>query len=142
MNMGMYWPILIIDISNVFYQLCAKSSPENMNPFAVLVISYAVSAVCCAILYTVLNPSGSLVQELKNTNSIPFLIGIALVGLEAGTIYMYKVGWAVNTGYIVHSALIALALLVVGFLVFKEPITWSKVAGIVICMIGLYFINK
>ena len=55
---------------------------------------------------------------------------------------MYKVGWAVNTGYIVHSALIALALLVVGFLVFKEPITWSKVAGIVICMIGLYFINK
>jgi len=55
---------------------------------------------------------------------------------------MYKVGWAVNTGYIVHSSLIAVGLLIAGYVLFREPITVNKVIGIVICMIGLYFINK
>lgn len=62
--------------------------------------------------------------------------------MEVGTIYMYKVGWAVNTGYIVHSSLIAVGLLIAGYVLFREPITVNKVIGIVICMIGLYFINK
>ena len=50
--------------------------------------------------------------------------------------------WAVNTGYIVHSSLIAVGLLIAGYVLFREPITVNKVIGIVICMIGLYFINK
>ena len=88
------------------------------------------------------NRGGNLLAEIKSSNKIPYLIGICLIGLEVGTIYMYKVGWAVNTGYIVHSSLIAVGLLIAGYVLFREPITVNKVIGIVICMIGLYFINK
>ena len=142
MNISMLWPIVLIVISSVCYQICAKSSPSFMHPLAVLVIAYAVGAVGCAILYMVLNRGGNLLAEIKSSNKIPYLIGIYLIGLEVGTIYMYKVGWAVNTGYIVHSSLIAVGLLIAGYVLFREPITVNKVIGIVICMIGLYFINK
>ena len=42
----------------------------------------------------------------------------------------------------VASAFLAVVLIFVGFLVYKEPITVSKLIGIAICMVGLYFINK
>ena len=113
-----------------------------MHPMSVLVIAYAVGTVGCAVLYFVLNKNGNLLQELKSSNYIPYLIGICLMGLEVGTIYMYKAGWAVNTGYIVHSSLIAVGLIFAGYIFFREAITLNKVLGVVICMIGLYFINK
>ena len=36
---------------------------------------------------------------------------------------------------------VAVALIVVGLLLYKEAITWNKIAGIVICLVGLVFIN-
>ena len=65
-----------------------------------------------------------------------------MVGLEAGSIYMYRVGWNINTGSTVQSVILAIALLLVGFLLYKEAITPNKVIGIAICMVGLYFLNK
>jgi drug/metabolite transporter (DMT)-like permease len=93
-------------------------------------------------LYYALNRGGNLLQEYTHINWMPFGLGFAIVGLELGNIYMYKVGWNINTGYMLQSAIIAVALLIVGFLVFKEVITWSKLVGIAICIVGLYFINR
>ena len=64
------------------------------------------------------------------------------MGLEVGFIYAYKAGWPVNAASLVASAFLAVVLIFVGFLVYKEPITVSKLIGIAICMVGLYFINK
>ena len=75
-------------------------------------------------------------------NWAPFVLGIAVVGLECGYIYMYKVGWSVNSAYMMNSSILAVVLLFVGFLVYKEAITLTKVLGIAICMVGLYFLKK
>ena len=40
MNVSMYWPILLIVVSSICYQICAKSSPDFMHPLAVLVIAW------------------------------------------------------------------------------------------------------
>ena len=49
------WPIVLVIFSNVVYQICAKSVPKEMNPFASLTITYIVGAVASAILYFVLD---------------------------------------------------------------------------------------
>ncbi len=36
------WPIALVIISNVVYQICAKSVPKEMNPFASLTVTYVV----------------------------------------------------------------------------------------------------
>ena len=69
-------------------------------------------------------------------------MGIAVVGLEAGFLYMYKAGWNVSTGQIISSAILAVVLIFVGYLFYHEAITFQKIIGIAICMVGLYFINK
>lgn len=140
--MSLYWPILLAVGSNIFYHICAKSTPDTIDPLASLVVTYTVSAVFSLILYLALNKGGNLLLEYSHLNWTPFLFGLCLVGLEVGCIYMYKVGWNVNTGYIVQSAILAVALLVVGFVLYHEAITWNKAVGVTICMVGLYFINK
>ena len=55
---------------------------------------------------------------------------------------MFRAGWDVSVGPMVKNALIAIALLVLGFLVYKEPMTGTKVAGIGLCLAGLWLINR
>jgi drug/metabolite transporter (DMT)-like permease len=140
--MSIYWPIVLIVLSNTFYHICAKSMPNTINPMASLTITYLTGAVMSGILYFVLNPGENLLQQYTHLNWTPFVLGISIVGLELGNIFMYKMGWNINTGYIVQSVILAVVLLFVGFLFYKEMITWTKVVGIAICMVGLYFITK
>lgn len=135
-------PIALVVVSNIIYHICAKSMPNSLNPFASLTLTYLMGAAVSAILYFVTKKGTSFLQELSHLNLTPFVLGIAIVGLEAGFIYAYKVGWQVSSATIVQSTFLALALIAVGFLLYKEPITWNKVVGIVICLVGLVFINR
>jgi len=136
------WPIALVVLANTFYQICAKATPEAMNPLASLTVTYNIAALASGLLFAATIRGGSLLREYSHLNWAPFVFGLALVGLEVGFIYAYKAGWPVSTASLVASAFLAVVLIFVGFLVYKEPITVSKLIGIAICMVGLYFINK
>lgn len=135
------WPLGLVVLSNVFYQICAKSVPEKMNPFASLTITYIVGAIASLILFYALNKGGNIIQEYQKLNWAPFILGIVIVGLEVGYIYAFKAGWPVSAAQIVQAAVLAVILIVVGYVLYKEPITWNKIAGIVVCLVGLGLIN-
>ncbi len=135
------WPIALVVLSNVIYQICAKSVPKGMDPMASLTITYTVAAVASGVLFFVLNKEPNLLREYGKTNWVPFLFGLVLVGLETGFIFAYKAGWPVSTAAIVQSAFLAVVLLVVGTLLYHEALTWNKVVGVVICLAGLAFLN-
>ena len=120
------WPIALLVLSNVAYQICAKSVPEGMNPFASLTITYLVGAVASGILFFILGHGENLIHEYRKMNWAPLVLGIVIVGLEAGWIYAYKAGWQVSTGFIVQSAFLAVALIFVGYLLYHETITWIQ----------------
>jgi drug/metabolite transporter (DMT)-like permease len=113
-----------------------------MDPFASLTVTYLVGAAVSFALFGLLNRGGSIVAEYQKLNWAPFVLGLVLVGLETGFIYAYRAGWTVSTAAIVQSAFLGVALIFVGMLLYKEVITPTKVAGILICLVGLYFINK
>ena len=127
--MSMIWPIALVVFSNIVYQICAKGVPKDMDAMASMTITYLVGAVCSAIKYAKMNWA-------------PFFLGVSVVGLEVGFIYAYKNGWAVSAASLVQSAFLAVALIIVGAVLYREAIKANKVIGIVICLIGLYFINK
>ena len=135
------WPIALVVISNIAYQICAKSVPQDIDPFASLIITYLVGAAASAVLYFALGSDGNLLNESRKLNWAPIVLGIVIVGLEAGWIYAYKAGWQVSTGFIVQSAFLSSLLLFVGYFLYHEALTWNKIVGVVICMIGLIFIN-
>ncbi len=137
-----FLPVALIVVSNIIYQIAAKSVPGTLNPFASMIITYAVGTAVSVVLYFLFNKGGNLLQEYQHLNWAPFVLGIIVVGLEVGFIYAYKAGWPVSTLSIVQSAFLAVALIMVGWLLYSETITWSKIVGIVFCVIGLVWINQ
>ena len=139
--MSYIWPMLLLIASNTVYQICAKSVPKEINPFASLIVTYLMGAVASAVLYFLLGSDGNLLKECGKLNWTSYVLGIVIIGLEAGWIYAYKAGWQVSTGFIVQSAMLAGALLFVGYLLYHESLTWNKLVGVAICLAGLIFIN-
>lgn len=141
MSIYMFWPIFLAVFADIFYQISAKSTPQTLNPFASLTLTYLVAAsVSLAVFY--ITGGHNLTDEMKNINWTTIVLGIAVVGLEAGSIYMYKAGWNINTGYIVKSIILSIALIGVGYFVYKESFSLTKAAGIAACLLGLFLLNK
>ena len=142
MSIYMFWPIALAVFSDIFYQICAKSTTETLNPFASLTITYLVGAAVSALIFFMTSSGQSMLTEWKEINWTTFVLGLAIVGLEAGSIYMYKVGWNINTGYIVKAMILGIALIAVGYFLYKESFSLTKAAGIAVCLVGLFLINK
>ena len=136
------WPIILVVLSNVFYHICAKSTPSDMHPLASVTVTYLVGAAASAILYFILNKGGNLVKEYEKLNWAPFVLGIVIVGLEVGSIYVYRAGWTISTASIVENGILAVVLMAVGYMVYHETVTVTKLIGMVVCLAGLYLINR
>jgi len=134
------WPIGLVILSNTIYHICSKQMPDGVNPMAALTVTYAVGALAALGLYYITG-GRALLSEYKGMNFAPAALGVVIVGLEAGFLYAYRAGWSVSTAQLVASALVSAALIFVGALLFREKITWNKLVGIIICLIGLGFIN-
>ena len=115
--------------------------PPEVHPFASLTVTYLVGAILSGVMFFVLNPGGNLLREYGKLNWAPFALGIVIVGLEVGFVYAYKAGWQVSTASVVQNAFLAIALVIVGVLLYREHISWSKLVGIGLCLVGLAFIG-
>ena len=135
------WPIALVVLSNTLYQICAKSVPEGMNPLASLTVTYLVGAAVSCALYFILNRNANLLREIRLTNWAPIVLGVVIVGLEVGFIYAFRAGWQISMAQIVSSAVLAVILIFVGYMLYHEAITWNKIVGIIICLAGLVLIN-
>ena len=141
MSIYMFWPILLAVFADVFYQISAKSTPQTLNPFASLTLTYLVAAAVSLAVFFITG-GHNLPGEMKNINWTTIVLGLAVVGLEAGSIYMYKLGWNINTGYIVKSIILSIALIGVGYFVYNESFSMTKAAGIAACLLGLFLLNR
>lgn len=139
-----FWPIALAVISNVLYNITAKSTPERANPFLVIVCTYIVGAVLSTILYLVTmgEKSIGIHTEFQKLNWSSFAMGLSILGVEVGYIYMYRSGWNISIGSLISNVLLSVILVFVGVLIYKEQITWHQVAGIAMCLGGTFLMNK
>ena len=137
----MIWPLLIVVLSNTFYNICTKSTPSNVNAFGTLMLTYITAAVLTGIIFLFLVKPENAIVELSKVNWTSIVLGIAIVGLELGYIFMYRSGWKVSSGALVANICLAIALLFVGAILYGENINVKQVLGIFICIAGLFLIN-
>ena len=137
-----YWPIGLLVLSNVFYHITAKSLPVQVDSIFSMTVTYLVGAAVSLLLFFTLGSGEAVSQQVAGLNWAPFVLGLSVVGLEVGAIFMYKAGWEISVGNIVQAIFVAIALLVVGVLIYKEALTGTKVAGIAACLVGIFLLNK
>ena len=138
---SMFYPIAIIVTSNVLYNICTKSAPKELNPFAMLTITYLIAAAVSFATFFISAKGKNIFTEFSKTNWSTFVLGIVIVGLELGYLLAYRNGWQMNTVSITANIALAVVLIIVAFLFYKESITLKQIAGMVLCAGGLVLIN-
>ena len=139
--MGFLWPLFLIIASNVVYNITTKSTPHSVNPFLSVTITYCMGAVVSLLIYSVTSPNHHVIANIRSLNWTSYLLGLAIVGLEVGYIYLYRAGWDISVGSLVANISLAVILLVIGALFYKDQIHAKQIAGMVLCLAGLILIN-
>lgn len=134
--------IILIVLSNVLYNVCQKSTPESANPFTALLFTYLTAAILTAGAFFVNSADKTLLQSVKELNWTSAALGISIVGLEFGYLMAYRSGWNISVGSLVANILLAIMLIPVGIIFYKEGFAFSKLLGVVFCLVGLVLINK
>lgn len=134
--------IVIIVVSNILYNVCQKSTPEGANPFSSLLVTYLTASIITIITFLLFYTDKSLVQSFKELHWTSIVLGISIVGLEFGYLMAYRSGWNISEGSLVANIILALMLIPVGMLFYKEGFALNKTLGVLFCLIGLLLLNK
>lgn len=136
-----YYPILIILISNVLYDISAKSFPEEINVQAGLVLDYIIAAVVSLILFFLTCEVKNFPGELKKVNWATFTLALGCAGIDLGYILLFRAGWSISFGSLICNILIAISLIFIGIIFYHEYINKYHLIGISLCLIGFALIN-
>ena len=138
----MFWTaILLTIVSNVFYHLFQKVTPQEANPALALAVSYLAASVVCLLLIPVFPLKEGLWSALKQLNWASFALAFTLVGLEIGFLLAYRTGWSINIAGIVSNTTVSILLIPIGLWIFRDQLTRTNMVGIVFAIIGLILMN-
>ena len=135
------YPILIIVGSNVLYNVVTKNTPEKVNTFASLAVTYAVGAAASFLIFFVTAKEKNFLAALRGANWTTFALGVVIVGLEAGYLLAYRNGWKINVLSVTANIILAIALIAVSLIFYRESITLKQLAGVALCIGGLALIS-
>ena len=134
------WPILMVVLANTIYNICTKSAPASVNAFLMMGVTYCVAACVCLVTFLCMS-GGKIAEEFGKLNWTAPVLGIAIIGLETGYIFIYRAGWKVSQGALVANVALAVVLLFVGASLYKEQISVRQIIGVLVCLAGLALVR-
>ena len=128
--------------ATVAYHIVMKLTPADVNPYLSLAVSYAVVTLAFAAAYWALPGPGTMREAFGQLNWTAPVLGVVVIFLDLGFLMLYRGGFPVSLGQIVTQSAAALVLLLLGMALFSEKLTLTNVGGIVLCIAGLWLINR
>ena len=136
------FPIVLSVLSNVVYNIAQKSTPQDANPYAALLVTYLTAIVLTLMAFLADKPEKGYLQSFGDLNWTSVVLGFAILGLEFGFLLAYRAGWDISVGSLVANILLAVALIPIGIFFYHEGFSLYKIIGAVFCIAGLIMINK
>jgi uncharacterized membrane protein len=136
-----YFSVLLVIISNTVYHLCQKSTSGTINPMVALTVTYGTALIFSVIGLFIYPSEVGIMESFKKLNWASFTLGIAILGLELGFLLAYRAGWNISLVGLYANVIVALVLIPIGILFFKEYISVTKAVGIILSIAGIVFIS-
>lgn len=134
--------IVVAIVATVAYHVVLKLTPAVANPFLSLAVTYAVVAVVFIALFLATSPSVPIDGSLRALNWTALALAAVVVCLDLGFLMLYRSGFEVSLGQLITQSAATLVLLIVGVAWFQERLTVTNVAGILLCVAGLWMISR
>jgi hydrogenase/urease accessory protein HupE len=137
-----WFAIALVLLGNVVYHLGLRLVPREANPAVATLAAYLVATVATAATLPLLAWGVPLGSAFRTLNWSTVVVGIAIVGIEMGYLLAYRAGWTLSTASVTANVALAVVLLGVGTVAFREPWTLSRVVGVGFCIVGLWLVNR
>jgi multidrug transporter EmrE-like cation transporter len=129
-------------LATVGYHLVLKVTPTAANAYLSLAATYALGASLFVALYVVTPGAGTWRESVQQLNWTALALAATVVLLDLGFLMLYRSGFNVSLGQLVTQSAAALLLLLLGVAVFREKLSLANVSGILLCVVGLWLINR
>lgn len=139
--MQFFWLSLAI-AATVAYHLVLKLTPAGANPLLTLLVTYGLVTLLFAGVLAFGPGTFEWRQELRALNWTALALAIAIIALDLGFILLYRSGFEVSLGALVTQTAAAMLLVGLGVLVFREKMSVANALGIVLCLTGLWLVNR
>ena len=139
MNSMQVIPVIMIIGGGVLYHVCQKATPATLDPFLALCISFGLASIACFALFA--GRDGLSSAQLHRVNWTSIALAVALVTIESGYLIGYRAGLKLNVTSFACNNLIALALLIIGTVMYRESFTLRTGFGMVLCVAGLLLLR-
>lgn len=130
----------IVVSSIVVYQICMKTIPQGINPVSALLTFYLSALVCTLLAGTIFRLNEGMFS-LSQFTWPAVLVGVAIVGVEFGYLFMYRSGWTLTAAPLIGMGGAAVLLTIIGYIWFQQPMSLRYAFGIVLCLSGLYLLS-
>lgn len=141
MGLGYIAPLVLVIICNTGYHLISKSLPNQTNPFLGLTATYGMAFIGSMIVFF-LTRNNVFSQSKGSINVFILLLGVVIIGVEGGYMLMYRAGWEISKASILANIVLTILLVIIGAFFYKELLDMKKVAGVILCVIGIILLNR
>src|SRR5262245_55302246 len=134
-------PVLLVVAGSLVYHIAAKSVPKAFDPVASVIGVYAAALVASIAVYSAAR-HGAMPVPARLLHPAVAAVGLGALMIELGFLLTYRAAWPVSIASVVTNGLVAVLLMPIGAAFFGEPITAIKMAGVVLCLLGLSLLQR
>ena len=141
MKVGFALALCIAVTGQVLYHITQKSVSPAAHPVASLVLFYVVAAVLSLPLFWFFPLTTSVGEELGKMNWAVWGVAASIVLIEIGFLLAYRAGGNLSSAFVLTAAVVTASLFLVGIFAFKEAVSITKIAGIGLCLAGIWLVS-
>ena len=137
-----FMAVLLAVGGGVIYHVSAKSVPRDAAPALVLVVAYMTALAISGLAYVSLPVEGGHIRPSRLLHPAILGLGVGAAMIELGYLLAYRAAWPVSFTSVLVNGMMAAVLLPVGLLAFGEHVSVTRIAGMLLCLTGVWLLRQ
>lgn len=129
--------LLVASLGNAIYHIGQKTLSQTINPMVLLMALYGIAFVMAAIAAPFFQKGAAPVPLSILWSRPVLLMTFGAFMIEIGFLLAYRTGGSLQWSGSLVNGVAALVLVPVALLVFKESLSFARIAGILVTISGL-----
>jgi len=142
MTGGSAWLAVLLAVAGgVVYHISAKSVPSDATPTFVLLVAYLTALAISGIAHVTLPHQPSAASPSRLLHPAVLGLGIGAAMIELGYVLAYRAAFPVSGTSVLVNCMVATLLIPVGLIAFAEHVSIARMAGILLCLTGVWLLR-
>ncbi len=132
----------VASVGSAVYHLAQRSVPAGANPMLALMGAYIIAFAAAAVAAPFFGSVSGYSWTGQMFSGPVLLLGAGVFLIEVGFLLAYRTGGSLQWSGVAVNTAAALALVPVALIVFREPFSVARLAGMALCLGGLLLLVR